>query len=132
MVSQGTQGHSFRLAALNIPNGPFSLCRCGAASSWGIFKGRVMWGLPSQALQEYSLLVSKVSAKTNACFIDHLLCASPACQEEVREQRGEGRREKVRGEREETMEARGGRRKDRIEIERGGEREIKVCLREGT
>lgn len=76
-------------------------------------------------------MVSKVNAKMNACFIDHLLCAGPACQEEVREQQGRGGEKRLEG-KEKIMGARGGRRKGRIEIERGEEREIKVCLREGT
>lgn len=63
--------------------------------------------------------IRKVNAKMNNYFINHLLCASPACQEKVRGQEKEGGgKEWVRRERENDGGG-GGRRKGKIEKERG-------------
>lgn len=68
--------------------------------------------------------VRKANAKMNACFIDHLLCASPACQEKVREQQKVRRgRKGSRGKREDGGVG-GGRRKGRIEKETGRKRKV--------
>lgn len=130
MVRQRTQGHSFRLAALNIPNCPFSLCRCWAASRWGIFKGRVMWGTTvTDSSKVFTWLARLMPKWMPVLLITYCVPALHAKRQWESSKGGEGRKGEGK---EKIMGARGGRRKGRIEIERGGEREIKVCLREGT